>query len=52
MAGRHLDDDCKLEFYEPERSPTGKLIGKIPRSELNQNISKWSNTLVGYVRCG
>ena len=47
--GRHLDDECKLHFVQPKTYPDGSLYAQIDRSEIDDNINRWDNTLVGYV---
>jgi len=47
--GRELDDACKLDFVPPLQTPEGKICAHISREEINHNVLRWNNTLVGYV---
>jgi len=42
-------DECKLNFVQPLSSPDGSPYASIYIFEIEDNVSKWSNTLVGYV---
>jgi len=46
--GRSMDEECKLEYVKPI-CVEGKLFAATPRWEINENIQRWSNMLVGYV---
>jgi len=47
--GRSIGSACDLEFIEPARGIDGKLVASITKSEIKDNVNKWSNKLVGYV---
>jgi len=46
--GRKLDEGCKLDFVAPLSSDES-FFAQIKQSEIDDNINKWDNTLVGYV---
>jgi len=46
---RKLNSGCEIEFIEPLNSIDGSSYVSILKSEIDENIDKWSNTLVGYV---
>ena len=45
-----MEKNCKLNYIKPSTSSDGKIFAKISKSEINETSSRWSNTLVGYVR--
>ena len=47
--GRNLTEDSKLSFIPPCVDDSGDCYAKIDRFEIDANIQKWDNTLVGYV---
>lgn len=47
--GRKIQHDCNLQYYPPSKDSNGNLYVSIPKSEIEVNVQKWSNTLVGYV---
>ena len=47
--GRKINAGCELEFIEPGKSADGKDVAKILKPVIDENICKWSDTLVGYV---
>ena len=47
--GRKLDDACKLAFVPPLQTAEGKVCAQIFKDEIDHNVLRWSNTLVGYV---
>ena len=49
IQGRKLGAGCELEFIEPVKNPEGKEYVAILRTEIAENIGRWSNTLVEYV---
>lgn len=40
-----------MKFIPPLKSNDGSLYAPITREELDENISKWQDTLVGYILC-
>jgi len=49
IHGRILEYNCKLSYVKPSINSVGSIYAKINRSELDETIARWSNTLVGYV---
>ena len=47
--GRKLEEDCKLNFAKPLSSSNGNIYTWTDKAEIDDNINRWDNTLVGYV---
>ena len=47
--GRKVNAGSDLEFIAPIKKGDGVEVASISRSDILDNVNKWSNTLVGYV---
>ena len=48
FQGRKTSEKCHLDYIELNKSADGTGYAKIMKSEIDEDITKWSNTLVGY----
>ena len=44
-----MNEGCDLEYIAPSKSNDGSDVAIISNSEIQENVLKWSNTLVGYI---
>ena len=49
MQGKKVNSGNTLEFVEPIRGSDGREFAFISNSDIEENVCKWSKTLVGYV---